>query len=301
MRSRPGTATRLALTLLAVTVVAGCTSGGPERPDGGSDDGPPTVAGTVTVERGDITTVLTLDAQVAARPTAVLIAPAAGTVREVSAGHVELATEQEGITVEVPAGAEVTEWLVEPGDTVVRNLPLGRLRLDGFGLTATLDPLVLHRFYSAPVGARAQIIDGPGPFDCALASPLPAHGGPSAEAPEPEDAPEEGTGAPTGVVCVIPEEIEVFAGLPALLAISMERLEDVLYLPVEAVAGSRQQGTVTMAAEDGAPGREVTVALGATDGARIEILDGLDEGDEVLAVGPDLIGRDPNATEAGHP
>lgn len=62
---------------------------------------------------------------------------------------------------------------------------------------------------------------------------------------------------------------------------------DVLILPLSVIAGRQGTGLVTVITPNGER-VETKVTLGVTDGANIEILSGLEEGDVVSATPPNL-------------
>lgn len=96
--------------------------------------------------------------------------------------------------------------------------------------------------------------------------------------------------SPDQAICLIAKDVDVSAGQQANLVVSAKRREGVLTLPVSAVAGRLAQGKVTKLVGGK---REVTsVQLGATDGAQIEIVAGLQAGDHVCLEAPNLDPRD---------
>lgn len=293
-RSAPRLRGRRALSwplsvLIVLPALAGCTDG-TRLPVIGSDRQAesPTV---VTVTRGDIISVITLPAQVRAAPPAVLTSPEAGTVESVTGDAIVLVNDEgENVTLRVPAGTRLVAPLVERGDRIPANFPVAQLRLTGFGVVAEIDQTTIYRLYEPPLGARAEISQGPGPFDCPLVSRVPGFNdlavGPSSE-PEAEALPT-GPVGPLTVVCVVPADLTVFEGMPAVLALTTADVRDVLTLPVEAVAGTAERGLVLLEGPDGPVEREVV--LGPTDGIRIQIVSGVDDDDRVRVPGPDLDG-----------
>jgi multidrug efflux pump subunit AcrA (membrane-fusion protein) len=73
--------------------------------------------------------------------------------------------------------------------------------------------------------------------------------------------------------------------MAATVAIRAGEVVDVLVLPVTAVQGSVQSGTVWVPGADGTPA-ERPVQLGLTDGQQVEITGGLTEGESVLEFVP---------------
>ena len=150
------------------------------------------------------------------------------------------------------------------------GLPLVSLKASGFGLKATVADAVRYRLVKLTGQATAQIENGPGPFPC------PVLGG-----PEPD-------GAGVGVTCGVPVGLRLFEGLPGIVAVRVGVSKDTLALPVEAVAGSADEGMVSL---QSGPTSYVdrSVKLGISDGSFIEVLDGLSLGDVVRVPAPSLI------------
>ncbi|TXH27783.1 MAG: HlyD family efflux transporter periplasmic adaptor subunit [Elusimicrobia bacterium] len=87
-------------------------------------------------------------------------------------------------------------------------------------------------------------------------------------------------------VDVLPEDVPAFmrSGMTANLTFRVAEKENALVLPVSAVKGLGETATVRVPG----PGREPeerTVRTGLSDGKRVEILEGLTEGDRVLVAG----------------
>ena len=75
--------------------------------------------------------------------------------------------------------------------------------------------------------------------------------------------------------------------LNATVVITATTRNDVLILPLSVIAGRQGTGLVTVITPNGER-VETKVTLGVTDGANIEILSGLEEGDVVSATPPNL-------------
>ncbi len=88
------------------------------------------------------------------------------------------------------------------------------------------------------------------------------------------------------LVCLIGKDQPVRPGQAATVVLAGRARTDVLALPVSAVAGRIGKGSVTLV-KDGNTSL-VEVGLGASDGAYIEIISGLSEGDVISAVAPNL-------------
>lgn len=84
-------------------------------------------------------------------------------------------------------------------------------------------------------------------------------------------------------VDVLPEDVPAFmrSGMTANLTFHVAERENTLLLPVSAVKGGGDAAVVRVPGPEGLP-VEKSVRAGLSDGKRIEILDGLAEGDRVL-------------------
>ena len=85
--------------------------------------------------------------------------------------------------------------------------------------------------------------------------------------------------------CAIPSDQKVFAGLKVTMDVTAGEATDVLVVPVSAVEGRYQQGTVYLPSDDGTQ-TKAQVELGLTDGRVIEVKSGLSEGEEILEFTP---------------
>ena len=77
------------------------------------------------------------------------------------------------------------------------------------------------------------------------------------------------------------------SGQSATVVITATTRNDVLILPLSVIAGRQGTGLVTVITPNGER-VEPKVTKGVTDGANIEILSGLEEGDVVSATPPNL-------------
>ena len=86
--------------------------------------------------------------------------------------------------------------------------------------------------------------------------------------------------------------VNVKPGQSATVVITAETRKDVLLLPLSVIAGRQGKGMVTVIND----GKQIQteVMLGATDGAYIEILSGVNEGDTISSIPPNL---DPRSKE----
>ncbi|HIW62174.1 MAG TPA: hypothetical protein H9881_06940 [Candidatus Stackebrandtia excrementipullorum] len=281
---------------------------------------------TVEVTRRDVSVVISIDATTVAGPEYVVVAPETGRVNlafEQALGHhptlaptdepteepdeetpsepgdeagendpgpgndgdltpVETPVTAEQLLLRMDSGAEVkapatgvfVNWLVPDGTEVKQGTPVAVLKYGGFALVGSLPATDAYRLMDGVLSAVGSIVKGPSGFDCEL---LQAHETTEAE---PEAVPR--------VVCAIGDDVRVFPSLPGRLALDSGQSEDVLTLPVTAVSGGADIGEVGYVADDGST--EVrTVSLGVTDGAVVEIVDGLEEGATVTATPPPLV------------
>ncbi|MEU6151331.1 efflux RND transporter periplasmic adaptor subunit [Actinosynnema sp. NPDC047251] len=292
----------------AAVVLCGCG-----RSDGDAQNPELVPRGTqltkVTPTRQDLATTVSLAGTVTANPTYGLVAPVEGQVRfaeEVKSGEQLRAAAVwaggKAHNVDLPAGAVFAGRLVDDKTTVTAGMPIASAKHNGYGIVADLDAAQAYQVSGALTDVRAQVVNGPGPFPCAVLgsiAALPAGTAPPPPATTPPDQPtrqrdepagrEESTSGPTGlrVTCTAPAGVTLINGAAAKLELVTGRSANALVVPVEAVAGNRERGKVDVLAPDGSR-RTTDVALGLTDGKVVEVVSGL-AGDEELAVpGPDL-------------
>ncbi|MDV6013226.1 hypothetical protein [Haloechinothrix sp. LS1_15] len=226
---------------------------------------------TVTAEQRDVVSVLTLDAQVVANPRFIVAAPEDGTlvVERTEGERLGAVLAGEEHDIELPSQASLEEWLVDDGEDVVEGLPVATATWTGYGVVAEVAPEKAHRLYGELGPVRVEIPSGRGPFDCTLLGTV-------------QSADSSGD---MRVVCAPDDEVRVHAGAPALMGVTTGRAEDVVAVPVEAVAGVTGTGSVDVVDSDG---ERVTreVELGITDGVVIEVRAGLDGGEELAVPAP---------------
>jgi membrane fusion protein, macrolide-specific efflux system len=269
------------IPLLAVLALAGCSG---LSVDVGGAGPPPSDMAPAVVTRADVTSVITMDAIVAATPTFAVLAERDGVVR-----HADLAPDADvraGQVVATQDGAQLVSFVdgfyvdrhVPDGAPVHAGVPVALIRYAGFGVTAAVPPEVAYRLYDDPVRARVQITGGPGPTDCTLLPVAVAAGEvlPGGSA----------TGRQLTVLCAVSAGERLIDGSAGVLALTTAERRQVLTLPAQAVAGSSGRGEVLRMIDGDLVATEVT--LGITDGVRVEIVAGLDEGDQVWPYGPHL-------------
>lgn len=174
-----------------------------------------------------------------------------------------------------------------------------------FSITGSLSTAQQFRLMGKPATATGTIPNGPAPFACqdvqlsnkaatedagVGAASIPGGTG----GPAPADT---GTGQ---VSCAVPVGTTVFPGLGATITLTAGEAKDVLTLPLTAVKGSVQNGLVWIPSADGASApEERKVLLGLNDGKVVEIISGLDEGQQVLEFVPGVDAPMPDGQMAG--
>jgi len=276
LNARSSAEARIAALLGAVavaTALSGCTAM-PVQGDG--PPGPETLnpQASVEVAIGSITPVITLEGEVAGPVDFQITADVDGSILVDDIGNM-LLRDASGKSLKISDDKDVSyEPLLETGSNAVAGLPIAQAKFDSFALVATIEGADLLRMVEKPSGVRAQISGLGAPFPCELLDERPS----SPAALE--------VGQPRFVGCKIPRDQKVISGLRGLIAIQFASRTDVLVLPVEAVAGTLESGSVFI--EEGGSRVEKQVRLGASDGHNIEIISGLTEGQEVSFPSPSL-------------
>lgn len=243
-----------------------------------------TTPSTVEVVRRDITSVLVVAGTTSAMPEVTVSVPVDGVLQhEVGAGTPVVGGQVLGTVggepFEAPADGELVAWLVEDDDEVLGDVPLAVVRYQGLAAEVPIPPTLAYRVYSEPTTGAASIEGGPAGVPCRTA---PLVGSAADLAPDVEQS---------VFACLLPAGTRSMPGLPANVGLETAVAQVVLALPVEAVLGSAQTGKVTLV--EGGERTVLTVTLGISDGASIEIVDGLAEGDVVEAVPPGLTAGTP--------
>ncbi len=308
--------------VLVLAVVQGCSPGpseavNPEFAPRG------TTMTTAKPSRQDLSNKVSLTGKVTMNPVFGLTSPVAGQVRYFDVPEAKstptkptrIATvwvDGEPNHVEVPAGATFGGRLVDDRANVTAGMPIASAKYAGYGIVADINGEQAYQISDAVSGTiRAQIKNGPGPFDCALLGTIAALPAGTVPAPPPPQEPEQpkegeqpnggkptspqapnqpkGSSDPTGLrlVCTAPDDVKLINGASATLEVVTASSQNALVVPVEAVAGGQGKGKVDVMGADGSR-QTKDVVLGLTDGKVVEIKEGL-TGEETLAVpGPDL-------------
>ena len=259
------------LGLCGLLLIAACASAG--TPIVGPDPAS-TAPQTVKAVRGNISSVVTVDATLTPTPEFAIIASRTGVVTYGSTPRPgkrvtksQTLARQGGQKLQAPVDGYFVRWIVPSGVKVHKSVPVAIMRYAGFAAAGSTSGAQAYRMTSAPISARVQILNGPGPTACTL---LPV-----------EAATPTATQSSFPVLCAIPPEIRAFSGLSAAIGITTAERRDVLVVPALAVAGNAQTGVVMKMVN----GKAVATAvrIGATDGVNIEVQAGLSEGDAILA------------------
>ena len=318
---------RAGIAMSVVVVLAGCTSPADDVQTPGLE-ARGTVLTTVKPARQDLTNRISLAGKVTINPVFGVTAPSDGEIRYVqrepsttpATRPMWVATvwhDGEPRKVMIPKDSTMAGRLMEDRATVTEGMPVVSARHAGYGIVAEIDSALAYRISGAATSVQGQIKNGPGPFECepiGTIAALPAGTVPEpppAETPAPQTSgqppaglqPEEpsagGEGSePTGLrlVCTAPDDVKLINGASVTLDMITGKADDVLVLPVEAIAGTQGKGKVDVVGED-RNRKTVDVVLGLTDGKVVEIKKGL-TGDEAVAIpGPNLPTAAPGAPE----
>ncbi|RLK47720.1 efflux RND transporter periplasmic adaptor subunit [Microbacterium telephonicum] len=235
---------------------------------GGTLDAP-----VVTVEKGDITDELSVDGTIArdddvtvrAQVEGVITSVAVAQGQSVAAGQVLFTVKQtspvKNVDVTAPEAGEVASFELVKGQSVSLGSEVATLTPARFHLVGTVDPVLLYRLAGAPTDGQVTIQGGPAPFTCTGLNVQVSDDG------------------ATSVVCAVPTDQQVFAGLKATLAVTVGSVEDALVVPTTAVTGGAGSGIVWIDTDGGTEERKVE--LGVTDGTLVQVVSGLAEGDVV--------------------
>jgi hypothetical protein len=310
-----------AVIALALVVLAFRGGGGGDTATAASGGGAPGVdlsSPAIPVARGTVTNTVSVQGTVAADAAVPVKATAAGTVSKLylSAGAavasgdklIDVRFEEERdpvvgkdadgnptstpreplvkvVTVTATTAGKLATLDVLKDQVVAVGDKVGTVAPGTLSVTAPLTQAEQFRLLSPPSTAQVTVTGGPAPFTCTGLT----LGAPQADGDTTSAGTDPATGAPiaatTTARCAVPAGVTVFSGMAATVAIQAGEATDVLVVPVTAVQGSVQTGTVWVPGADGAP-EERPVTLGLTDGEQVEITGGVTEGESVLQFVP---------------
>lgn len=181
-----------------------------------------------------------------------------------------------GKELKSPVGGTITS-IAPSNESVPSNYPVAIVQYTGFALNVEADNFLSTLPEYAELKAKFQVYDGVGPTDMiAVVSPAADENAFTGIVPQ------------KGILqCLISQTVDVKSGQSATVVITATTRNDVLILPLSVIAGRQSTGLVTVITPNGER-VETKVTLGVTDGANIEILSGLEEGDVVSATPPNL-------------
>ena len=181
-----------------------------------------------------------------------------------------------GKELKSPVDGTITS-IAPSNESVPSNYPVAIVHYTGFAFNVEADNFLSTLPEYAELKAKFQVYDGVGPTDMiAVVSPA------ADENAFTGIVPQEGI-----LQCLISQTVDVKSGQSATVVITATTRNDVLILPLSVIAGREGTGLVTVITPNGER-VETKVTLGVTDGANIEILSGLEEGDVVSATPPNL-------------
>lgn len=227
----------------------------------------------VAVQRASITSELSVDGTIARDEPIAVRAEVEGTITDVAVGAgqsvaagqvlftVKQTETERRIDVTAPEAGDLTAFELVKGQAVALGADIAKLTPARFHVVGKVDPVLLYRLVGAPTEAQVTIQGGPAPFTCTGLRVQVA---------------EDGT---TSMVCAVPGDQQVFAGLKATLAVQVGSATDVLAVPTTAVKGGAGTGTVWVDAAGAT--EERSVQLGLTDGTMVEVVGGLAEGESI--------------------
>lgn len=264
---------------------------------------------TVTVTRGNVTSTVSEKTVVDRAKPFVVVTRVAGSFRgwvkvgqKVKAGQILGYAGGEAIVA--PIDASVTA-VYQGSNALPAYYPVVSLQADVFSLTVPANSFLASTGYNPSITGRFQITEGVGPTNCAAIVFSEGESDAPAEEPPPSTtttneegdsgaegasvaAPNPTPGALSGEAqCLIPVDSAVAPKQDAVVVLNGITRENVLTVPVSSVAGRVGKGLVTRI-DDKGKREEIEVTLGISDGARIEIVDGLNEGDTISQRPPNL-------------
>lgn len=223
------------------------------------------------VERRDIFDAIVLPGLVESGSTYTLTTSEVGSLQHSESGYFFLSENESKIPIRLPETAVSVTPLVPLDVRVAENLPVLQVQDAAFLFGFQLSPAEVMRVANRmPIVAIAQIEGSEAPFECPLVDPQPTF-----------------TGGAYFMFCRVPIGVLVVAGASGLALLELDERVGVPALPIEAVAGTLESGSVYLASH---PGNAVPVELGVTDGVYVEILSGLSEGDQVVVPSPSILG-----------
>lgn len=266
--------------LLLVFTLSACSAIG-QTDENNLTDSATSAEKTVSVVRGTITPTVSTQTTIVPAVPFIISSPENGIFNtaveleeKITAGQI-IGTVN-GKELKSPVDGTVTS-IAPSNESVPSNYLVAIVHYTGFALNVEADNFLSTLPEYAELKAKFQVYDGVGPTDMiAVVSPA------ADENAFTGIVPQEGI-----LQCLISQTVDVKSGQSATVVITATTRNDVLILPLSVIAGRQGTGLVTVITPNGER-VETKVTLGVTDGANIEILSGLEEGDVVSATPPNL-------------
>lgn len=270
----------LCFILFLVFTLSACSAIG-QTDENNLTDSATSAEKTVSVVRGTITPTVSTQTTIVPAVPFIIFSPENGIFNtaveleeKITAGQI-IGTVN-GKELKSPVDGTVTS-IAPSNESVPSNYPVAIVQYTGFALNVEADNFLSTLPEYAELKAKFQVYDGVGPTDMiAVVSPA------ADENAFTGIVPQEGI-----LQCLISQTVDVKSGQSATVVITATTRNDVLILPLSVIAGRQGTGLVTVITPNGER-VETKVTLGVTDGANIEILSGLEEGDVVSATPPNL-------------
>lgn len=264
--------------LLLVFLLSACSSN-KQIEENNFTDSATSADKTVSVLRGAITPTVSAQTTIIPATPFIISSPENGVFNAKTESEEKITAGQVIGTVngkELKSPIDGTIAFITPSDeSVPSNYPVAVVRYTGFALNVKADNFLGSLPEHADLKAKFQVYDGVGPTE-AIAVVSPATDSNALIIPQ-ENI----------LQCLIGQNVDVKSGQSATVVITAEIKNDVLILPLSVIAGRKGTGLVTVITSEGER-VETEVKLGVTDGANIEILSGVEEGEMVSAIPPNL-------------
>lgn len=266
--------------LLLVFTLSACSAIG-QTDENNLTDSATSAEKTVSVVRGTITPTVSTQTTIVPAVPFIISSPENGIFNsaveleeKITAGQI-IGTVN-GKELKSPVDGTITS-IAPSNESVPSNYPVAIVQYTGFALNVEADNFLSTLPEYAELKAKFQVYDGVGPTDMiAVVSPAADENAFTGIVPQ------------KGILqCLISQTVDVKSGQSATVVITATTRNDVLILPLSVIAGRQGTGLVTVITPNGER-VETKVTLGVTDGANIEILSGLEEGDVVSATPPNL-------------
>lgn len=244
----------------------------------------------------DITPTLVVDSEVIAAPVFAMWTGSSGplTISVKSGDQVKAGTQLALIgktPVLSPADGRV-EWTTNAALTdVPKNFPFIKISYSGFAVPVQVAASEGYRVSSSPTDALISLTKGASGVRCVLVKAAAGSGDKDSAAgsgsvltPEQSGSSTESQWPPT--LCLISKKVEAYPGQHAKIGIHFETVTNALTLPLTAVTGTAQTGTVQLCSDTGDRRETRQVELGTTDGTDIVITSGISSSDSVCSIPP---------------